>query len=259
MAMTTNPSYRAAAVGVAVAALIVGAFSLGASRASGSASRPAAKQARLTASSSAPGRITVTGTGTVNGTPNQLVASMTVQVNAASVSYALIQADRAERRVTSALRERGVAASDIQTSDLYVQPNYQGNSQVPASYGVSESLTITLNDMSRAGAQIDAAVNAGGNAVTVDDVAVNLTDTSGLLAAARAKAIADARTQASQYATAMGEPLGSVISVTPVEQASPEFGNLDEPAASSAGKAASVPISPGSQQLTVTITVVYAA
>lgn len=258
MAITTNASYRAAAVGVAAAALIVGAFSLGASRAGGSAGEPGANHATLTASSSSPGRITVTGTGTVNGTPNQLVLSMSVQVNATSVSNALSQADQADRRVTTALRQQGVAASDIQTSGLYVQPNYQGSSQVPASYGVNESLTVTLNDMSRAGVQIDAAVRAGGNAVTVDNVSVNLTNTSRLLAAARAKAVADARTQASQYAAALGQPLGQVISITPVQQANPEFGDENAPVATSAGKG-SVPISPGSQQLTVTITVVYAA
>lgn len=258
MAISTNPSYRAAAVGVAAAALVVGAFSFGASRGSGSPSKPATNQATLTASSADPGRITVTGTGTVNGTPNQLVLSMSVQVNAASVSYALSEADQAVRKVTRALRDRGVAGSDIQTSDLYIQPNYQGNSQVPTSYGVSESLTITLNQMNLAGAQIDAAVNAGGNAVTVDDVSVNLTNTSGLLAAARAKAVADARTQASQYAAALGQPLGPVISITPVQQQQDnlEFNGLNAPASTAAGKA-SVPISPGSQQLTVTITVVY--
>lgn len=259
MTIITNPSYRAAAAGVAAAALLVGAYSLGASLASGSAAGPAADRATLTAASSSPGRITVTGTGTVTGTPNQLILSMGVQVNAASVSYALSQADQAVREVTAALRDDGVAASDIQTSDLYIQPNYQGNSQVPVSYGVSESLTVTLNQLNRAGGQIDAAVNAGGNAVTVDDVSVNLTNTSGLLAAARTQAVADARTQASQYAAALGEPLGPVISVTPVQQQSSDddYAGLAVPAAS--GKSASVPVSPGSQQLTVTITVVYAA
>jgi uncharacterized protein len=258
MAFSSNPGYRAAAIGVASAALLVGAFSFGASRGKTSANEPSAA-AQLTASSSASGRITVTGNGTVTGTPNQLVLSLGVQANGASVSIALSKTDGALNRVTAALRDRGVATSDIQTSDLNVQPNYQNNSPVPTSYGASESITVNLNDMPLAGAQIDAAVRAGGNAVTVNGVSVNLTNTSGLLAAARARAVADARTQARQYAAALGERLGPVISITPVpqQQQQPPPEAFDALNGTASGRS-TVPVSPGSQQLTVSITMVFA-
>ena len=252
MAFKINPSYRAAAVGVASAALLVGAFSLGAGRGAGSA----AQDATLTSAQTPATRITVTGEGTVTGTPNQLILSIGVSVNGASVSSALSQANQAVRRVTGALRADGVAAANIQTSDLYISPNYQGNSQVPVSYGVTESLTATLDQLGKAGGQIQAAVNAGGNAVTVDDVSLNLTDTGKLLAAARASAVRDARAKAAQFAAAIGQQLGPVISITPNEQSVPIVFGANVPAAS---KAASVPISPGRQQVSVSITVVYAA
>lgn len=250
MAISITPGFRAAGIGVAAAALLVGAFSLGAGR----GGSPGAAAATLTAAQRA-GRITVTGNGTVTGVPNQLNLSLTVQVNSYSVSSALSQANQTTRAVTAALTRRGVARRDIQTSDLNISPNYQGNSPVPTSYAVSESLTATLNNLSTAGGQINAAVRAGGNAVSVSDVSLNMTDTGKLMAAARARAVADARAQASQYAAALGEPLGSVISVTPVQQAvTPEFAG-----AASAKASAAAPISPGTQQLTVSITVVYAA
>jgi uncharacterized protein len=251
MAISTNPGYRAAAVGVASAALLVGAFTLGTSR----STSPAAQAATLTAARPSSGRITVTGLGTVTGTPNQLVLSMGVQVNGDTVSSALSQANQAVRRVTSALRRRGVAGADIQTSGLAIWPNYQGSSQEPVGYGVSESLTATLNNLSVAGSQIQAAVHAGGNAVTVDNVSLNLTDSGSLLATARANAVKDARTKAAQFAQALGEPLGPVISISPVDQSAPVFLAPN----SSAAKTSSVPISPGSQQVSVSITVVYAA
>src|SRR5262249_27001030 len=147
----------------------------------------------LTAASQHPGRITVTGNGTVTGVPNQLNLSLSVQVNSFSVSSALSQADSTTRAVRAALTSRGVAARDIQTSDLYISPNYSNNSQIPTSYAVSESLTATLNNLKVAGAQINAAVRAGGNAVSVSGVSLNLTDTGKLMAAARARAVADAR------------------------------------------------------------------
>jgi uncharacterized protein YggE len=249
MAISNNPGYRAAAIGVATAALLVGAFSFGVSRDGG----PAA-QAAVSTTASNPARITVTGTGTVTGTPNQLMLSMGVQVNGASVSSALAQANAAVRAVTAALQDGGVAPADIQTSGLSIYPNYQGNSQIPVGYGVSESLTATLNDLSAAGRQIEAAVHAGGNAVTVNNVSLNLTDDGALLAGARANAVKDAHAKAEQFARALGVPLGQVISISSADQATPiMFG-----AQASAAKG-SVPISPGSQQVSVSITVVYAA
>ena len=277
MTILSTPSYRALAVGAAAAALLVGAFTVGASRSSpaSAAAGSGPGQGRATAplaASPGPARITVTGTGTVSGTPDQLVLSMGVQASAASVGAALQQADQAVRRVTGALRSSGVAAADLQTSGLSIQPNYQGSSQAPVGYGVQESLTATLRHLATADAQIGAAVRAGGNAVTVDGVSLNLADDSGLLAAARAAAIADAKVKAGQYARAVGQPLGSVVSIT--DQASPgpvgiegaELGITDQPqqlpvpanapVASAAGHP--VPISPGSQQLSVSVTVVFA-
>jgi uncharacterized protein YggE len=253
MAISIKPGYRAAAVGVASAALHVGAFSIGASH----GSSPAAQAATLTAAPTGPARITVTGVGTVTGTPDQLVLSMGVQVNGASVSSALDEANHAVSQVTAALTQRGVAAADIQTSGLAIWPNYQANSQVPASYGASESLTATLDNLSVAGSQIEAAVHAGGNAVTVNNVSLNLADNSSLLASARANAVTDARTKAAQFARALGETLGPVISISSADQSPPIM--FGAQASASAAKASSVPISPGSQQVSVSITVVFAA
>jgi uncharacterized protein len=156
--------------------------------------------------------------------------------------------------VTAALQQRGLAAADIQTSGMSIYPNYQGDSEVPVSYGVSESLTATLNNLSAAGSQIEAAVHAGGNAVTVDNISLNLADDGALLASARANAVRDAHAKAAQFARALGEPLGQVISISSADQAVPIMYGAQANAAKG-----SVPISPGSQQVSVSITVVYAA
>ena len=99
-------------------------------------------------------------------------------------------------------------------------------------------------------------MHAGGNATTVSGISLNLTDTSALLAQARARAVADATAKAAQYAKALGEPLGPVISITDQAptQPFPVYG-----AENAAAAKASVPISPGTQQLSVSITVVFAA
>jgi uncharacterized protein len=253
MPLRLTLTQRALAVGVAAAGLLIGAFAAGGARGDAAMlpGRAAAAQA------AAPGaRITVTGTGTVSGTPDQLMLYMGVQTNGSSVSAALQRANRAVGAVTRALARTGVRGSDIQTSGLSIQPNYTGSSTVPAGYAVSESINVTLRTLAAAGTQISDAVRAGGNATQVDGVSLNLNDTSSLLATARAKAAADARTKAAQYARALGMSLGPVVSVSEQHPAPvlPMF------AAPSAGRAtpSPVPVSPGSQQVTVTVTAVFA-
>jgi uncharacterized protein len=253
MPTIVTPAVRSIALGTAAAALLIGAFLLGASHGRAPSGGPRMAGARLTSSASAAAKITVTGTGTVTGTPDQLTLGMGVQVTGGSVDSALEQASQAVRQVTAALQHQGVAAADIQTSGLSIQPSYGPGSQVPDGYQASESLTATLVQITAAGAQIQAAVHAGGNAATVDDISLNLADASGLLATARARAVADARVKAAQYARALGQPLGPALSVSDQAPAP----TLPFPDAA-AGKAASVPISAGSQQLSVSVTIVYA-
>jgi uncharacterized protein YggE len=258
MAITIKPGYRAPAAGIAAAALLIGSFLLGTAQSGSAASQAGtgSTSALTTLTSSVTGgKITVTGTGTMNGTPDQLVLSMGVQVNAASVSSALQQANRAASRVIAALAASGVTKANIATSGLSIQPNYRGSGQVPVGYGVSEELTATLTTLSKAGSQIQAAVTAGGNATTVDGISVNLTDNSRLLADARAKAVHDAQTKATQFAQAMGEHLGPVISVSDQTSFNPYPENFAT--APSAAGAARVPVSPGTQQVSVQIVVVY--
>jgi len=262
MNIAVKPAYRAIGIGILAAALLIGAFLLGSARASAGG---AGGQTMVTGTSDhsgpvvltasgAGGRITVTGTGTVTGTPDQLVLSMGVQTSASSVSTALAEANQAARRVMSALRSDGVSKADIQTSGLSIQPNYSNGSAAPVGYDVSEQLTATLRNLPKAGSQIQAAVRAGGNATTVDGVALNLTDTGKLLQMARAAAVRDAQAKASQFASALHQPLGGVVSLTSQNFVPyPIFAN-----GYAAAPKAAVPISPGKQQVSVQITVVYA-
>ena len=250
MAVQLSSTSRGVAAGVVAAGLLIGAFTIGAAQTSAS---PVASGAGL-AQATGGARITVTGTGKVSGVPNQLVLSMGVQTSAASVAGALRQANQAVRSITTVLTHSGVSAPDIQTSGLSIQPNYSG-SGAPRGYGVSEQLSVTLNHLSSAGNQISAAARAGGNATVIDGVSLNLSDTGTLLASARAKAVADAKAKASAYARALGRPLGPVVSMTESAPAQPYY--YPPVPAPFGARSSPVPVHPGTQQLSVTITAVF--
>jgi uncharacterized protein YggE len=247
---TIKAHHRSLSAGFAAAVVLAGAFGLG------SVTGSAGTSTALASSPTTPGRVTVSGTGTVNSIPNQLVLDMGVQVNGSSVGSALLQANHAARRVMAALKAAGVRPSDIQTSGLSIQPNYQNGSQAPTGYDVSEQLTATLRDLGRAGREIQSAVTAGRNAVAVNGISLNLTDTSAALARARAAAVRDAQAKASQFAGALHRSLGPVVSISDQTSRVPFFGAVASGPA--AARAPRVPISPGTQQVSVSVTVVFA-
>jgi len=255
MAVQLSSTSRGVVAGVVSAGLLIGAFTIGAAQSSASPVASGARLASAVTSASGGARITVTGTGKVSGVPNQLMLSMGVQTSGASVAGALRQANQAVRSITAVLTRSGVKASDIQTSGLSIQPNYS-SSGAPKGYGVSEQLSVTLTSLSSAGSQISEAARAGGNATVIDGVSLNLSDTGALLASARARAVADAKAKASAYARALGRPLGPVVSMTETPPAQQPFYYPPVPAALGT-HSSPVPVHPGTQQLSVTITAVF--
>lgn len=264
MPVRPTSTQRALLTGVTAAGLLIGAFAAGAAQGGDPAAAATASGHTLAVQPGTAGadgasgaKITVTGTGAVSGTPDQLLLSMGVQTSDASVSAALQRASHAVRAVTAALARSGVRRSDIQTSGMSIQPQYAGNSALPTGYGVSESIAVTLRRLAIAGTQISDAVRAGGNTTEVDGVSLNVSDASSLLAAARARAVADARTKAAQYARALGRSVGPVVSMS--EQGSAEPLPVIAPgAARSSDTPSPVPVSPGRQRVTVTVTAVFA-
>jgi uncharacterized protein len=156
---------------------------------------------------------------------------------------------------------RGVAAKDMQTSGLSIQPSYSysatGQPTVKG-YQVTEGLSALLRDLGSAGATINAAVAAGGNAVRVDGVGFDLSDTSSLMAAARSSAFSAAKAKADQYARAAGRSLGQAVSISEVvANPTPVYGGYAT-ASGSVPAASPVPVQPGTQDVSVTVTVVFA-
>jgi len=205
--------------------------------------------------------ITVTGSGTVSGTPDALKLAMGVQASRPSVSEALDAANAAAAKVQASLKQHGVADKDLQTSGVSIQAeySYEHNKQTLIGYQVSENLIATLRDLKTAGAAISAATAAGGDASRVDSVTLDLTDTSSLVSAAREAAFKQAKDKAAQYARAAGTDLGDVIGISETTTTHPQPVAMEKAAVPTyAAGSSPVPIEAGSQDVVVEVTVVFA-
>jgi uncharacterized protein YggE len=196
--------------------------------------------------------ITVVGVGEVKGRPD--VADLTIGVTARSGSAvdALTTMGNRSEKVLGVLHDAGVDDADIQTVGLSVNPTYDDQGGIDG-YEATDTVVARIRDLAKAGPVIDAAAAAAGDNVRVQGITFSIDDDSKLLASARSKAVKRARTQAEQLAEAAGVSVGDVLKID--EQTTPVPIDLR---ASGPAAAQATPVSPGTQTLTVSATVVYA-
>ena len=199
--------------------------------------------------------ITAQAIGTVTGTPDVVTVSMGVETRSESAQAALEENNRLAADAIAILKNNGVAAEDLQTSQLSVNPTYDDKSTITG-YQVTNMVTAKLRDITKAGTLIDAVGQAAGDAVRVQQLSFSIDDDSGLRATARANAVTRAQTQAQQMAEAAGVSLGPIHAIIEAPTATP----IAYPAAamdSASLAAGAVPIEAGSQELRVVVQVVY--
>lgn len=242
----------AGAVGLAAGLLVTGSSGRGAA---GGAELTAATASGSTGAA-AGARITVTGVATVHGTPDTLTVQVGATTSSPSATGALDKNNLEVATLEAVLASAGVAKADMQTSSLSLQPNLDRKGKVTG-YQASDNLAVVVHDLARSGAVIDAAAHAVGNDAQIEGISFSISNTSALLAGARAAAVRDAEARAEVLASAAGAKLGPVVSIVDQEQ---QGSNVVTPGASFAvhGAGASpVPVQGGSEQLSVQVQVVY--
>lgn len=198
--------------------------------------------------------ITTRGVGRASGTPDTLTVMIGVSTQDSSAKAALDANNTKAAALLTLLRSKGVAEKDLQTRQLTINPSYNDKSGTISGYQVDNVVQATLHSIANAGPLLDAAAGAVGNAVRVQQIAFSIGDDSAVRAQARARAVGAAMAQAAQIAKAAGVRLGRVRSITEV----PDGGSpITYDMRSAAGTAESVPVSPGQQELTVSVDIVY--
>jgi uncharacterized protein YggE len=204
--------------------------------------------------------VTTTGSGSVSGTPQVMTLSIGVTTTAPHAGEALSDSSAKASAVQATLRSAGVAAADIQTSQLWLSPSYGNNSSAPNGYQATNTVLAKLRDLSKAGTVIDNAVAAAGDDGRLEGVSFSIDDSSTFATAARKMAVAQARSRADELAAAAGMKVTGLRSLSEAPNQAPygSFGGaVPASAQSTASAAVPVPIQPGVQQTTVDVTAVW--
>lgn len=163
-------------------------------------------------------RVVVTGESTVRAEPDTAVLTVAVVTQNASASEA--QAENASKTdaVVRAVRAAAGTGAEVKTSGYSLQPQYvykEGTPPTITSYIARNAVNVTLGELNRVGAVIDAASRAGAN--SVDGLSFTLRRDEQARQRALSEATRAALSKARAVATTLG---GSVVRVVEVQEAS---------------------------------------
>jgi hypothetical protein len=162
---------------------------------------PAAARAQATPAT----EIVVQGAGNVTLAPDCATVTASVQTASANAADAVGRNSAIYERVVAALAKIGIARADIALSAYNVSYNPKPPNEKPEpgaiyGYAVSRDFTVTVRDLAKAGAVVDASTQAG--ATSIGGVTFGLEDQHAAQAQATTRAVDDARTKAETLAAA---------------------------------------------------------
>lgn len=160
--------------------------------------------------------VTVSGDARVTAQPDTAIVSISVVTQNSNATEAQQQNANQTTAVINALKRTAGSSAEIKTSGYSLTPRrvYKEN-QPPTitGYEARNSITVTLNDLNRVGAVIDAAAKAGAN--DIDNVGFSLRQDR----EARGRALANATREAIGKATILAQALGGrVIKIMAVQE-----------------------------------------
>lgn len=203
--------------------------------------------------------LNVTGTGTVNLTPDVAYINIGVHTDMPTASEAVSANNTQTQQVIDAITKLGVDPKDIRTTNFSIYPNVQydpqTNQKLRTTYVVDNSVYVTVHQIEKLGDMLDATVAAGAN--SVNSIQFDVLDKTAAIKEARDAAVKDARTQAQELAAAAGVTLGTIRSVD-------FYNSIPGPIVNAYGKGggggaaeATVPIQTGQLTLTVNVSLSY--
>jgi uncharacterized protein len=205
--------------------------------------------------------IKVTGEGEVEVAPDEALVALAVETTGRTAEEAGRLNSNRTAAVIHTLKEKGIAAQDIETGRYDLFPNYpqppaqkKGKKDQPTSYRAVNSLQVTVKDLKKAGEVIDAALKVGAN--RVEQVSFQVSNPAKAQQQALQEAVQRARAQAGVLAQSLGVELGPVLEASTITGPPPPV-PLARTRAAVQEAAPTTPIEPQAQTITASVTLVF--
>jgi len=160
-----------------------------------------------------PPLITVTGEAEIRVVPDEVYFDLTVQAFNKDLKAAKSQTDERLKKLFELTQRYNVAAKDVQTDYVSVEPRYRGNNEARQLVGflVRKDLVYTLRDVSKAEAMLAEVIETG--VTKINDIDFRTSEMRQHRDQARAQAIRAAREKAVALTAEIGQNIGKAYSI----------------------------------------------
>jgi uncharacterized protein YggE len=210
----------------------------------------------ITAGNPNPPSLQVSATGSVSAAPDVATVTAGVVSEGTSAREAMINNATLMTSVYEELATAGIEKSNIQTSQLSLQPRYDyRDRRAPkiSGYEARNTVTVKSDNLDKVGPMLDALVKAGIN--NINGITFSVSNPKEAMSKAREEAIKEAKAKAQAMANAAGVKLGPLLSLD-----ENNFNPQPRPMMMSmrAESDISTPVSAGEQSMSVTVNLSYA-
>ena len=200
--------------------------------------------------------ISVSASGTVTAEPDIAHISAGVTTEGETAKDAIARNSAVMGKLIEGLKGAGIAARDIQTTTLQVEPRYtqpkDGRPGAISGYRVVNQVRLTVREVKRLGEVLDQAIALGAN--QINSIGFDVANAETLKDEARKLAMRNAIANAKLYAEAAGARLGKVLTIS--EDQGVIAARYASPAPM-AMEAKSVPIEAGTTTVETRVTVTF--
>lgn len=192
-------------------------------------------------------------------TPDIATISTGVVTQAADANTAMRDNANQMDKVMAALRAAGIAARDIQTSGINLNPQYKYAENMPpviVGYQASNTVNVKVRELAKLGKVLDALVAQGANQINGPSFGIDKPEAA--FEEARVAAVKKAQAQAQTYARTLGLQVKRIISISEGGASLPRpVPVMRMMAAADAGYAKETSVAPGESAVSVSVEMVF--
>ena len=158
--------------------------------------------------------VTVQGEGIVFVEPDVAILNLSIDTRNEDISVAMAENTQTVNRVVGVIQAMGVAEMDIQTSNFWIQPEWDWSREgvrTQVGHTVNNSLTVIVRDIEFVGQVLTAALNAG--ATSAGGIRLEISDQRSVYEEALAIAMTEAKRKAEVLADLSDNRLGRTLYV----------------------------------------------
>ena len=203
--------------------------------------------------------VTVSATSEIYAKPDIGFVTLSVVTEAKTIAEAMTENTSKMNNVIGFVKEQGVEAKDLKTTNFSINPRYEYNRETGkrtlAGYEVDQSLQVKIRDLSKTGSILEGAAEFGAN--EVGNLQFTIDNEDALKAQAREGAIKKAKAKAEVLANQLGVNLIRITNFSEREITPQPISYYKTMMMEGVGGAEVPEIETGENKISVTVSITY--